>query len=340
MGFSDARLAVLAERTEADVTARAPRARRAAGLQAHRHLRGRVRLADRLHVFDLRDAVRRRGRATRRSPRTRRRSSSSAAARTASARASSSTIAAATPASRCDEAGYETIMVNCNPGDRVDRLRHLRPALFRAADRRGRARDPRHRAASNGTLHGVIVQFGGQTPLKLAERAGEGRACRSSAPRPTPSTSPRTATASSACSTSSASSSRRTASPIRSSRRAWSRPISACRSWCARPTCSAAAPWQIIRDESAARRLPARHAAELVPPDVKARYPNDKTGQINTVLGKNPLLFDRYLSDAIEVDVDCLARRQGRLHRRHHGAHRGGRHPFRRFAPARCRRTR
>ena len=45
----------------------------------------------------------------------------------------------------------------------------------------------------------------------------------------------------------------------------------------------------------------------LVPADVKARYPNDKTGQINTVLGKNPLLFDRYLSDAIEVDVDCLA---------------------------------
>src|SRR3712207_8476477 len=44
----------------------------------------------------------------------------------------------------------------------------------------------------------------------------------------------------------------------------------------------------------------------LIPSDVKARYPNDKTGQINTVLGKNPLLFDRYLSDAIEVDVDAL----------------------------------
>ena len=47
----------------------APRARRAAGLQAHRHLRGRVRLAHRLHVFDLRAAVRRparrRGRALR-----------------------------------------------------------------------------------------------------------------------------------------------------------------------------------------------------------------------------------------------------------------------------------
>ena len=43
------------------------------------------------------------------------------------------------------------------------------------------------------------------------------------------------------------------------------------------------------------------------PSDVKARYPNDKTGQINTVLGKNPLLFDRYLSDAVEVDVDALS---------------------------------
>src|SRR5208337_3466572 len=45
----------------------------------------------------------------------------------------------------------------------------------------------------------------------------------------------------------------------------------------------------------------------LVPSDVKARYPNDKTGQINTVLGKNPLLFDRYLADAIEIDVDAIS---------------------------------
>ncbi len=28
---------------------------------------------------------------------------------------------------------------------------------------------------SNGTLHGVIVQFGGQTPLKLAEALGKGQ---------------------------------------------------------------------------------------------------------------------------------------------------------------------
>src|SRR5208283_1337496 len=36
----------------------------------------------------------------------------------------------------------------------------------------------------------------------------------------------------------------------------------------------------------------------------------DKTGQINTVLGKNPLLFDRYLADAIEIDVDALSDRK------------------------------
>ena len=82
------------------VTRQAPRARRAAGVQAHRHLRRRIRLAHRLHVFDLRDAVRRRGRQRSGARRTRRRSSSSAAGPTASARASSSTIAAATPPSR------------------------------------------------------------------------------------------------------------------------------------------------------------------------------------------------------------------------------------------------
>jgi carbamoyl-phosphate synthase large subunit len=62
----------------------------------------------------------------------------------------------------------------------------------------------------------------------------------------------------------------------------------------------------IIRDESAFDDYLLGTLPSLVPSDVKARYPNDKTGQINMVLGRNPLLFDRYLADAIEVDVDCL----------------------------------
>src|SRR4029078_116839 len=63
---------------------------------------------------------------------------------------------------------------------------------------------------------------------------------------------------------------------------------------------------QIIREEEQLDNYLLGTLPELVPADVKARYPNDKTGQINTVLGKNPLLFDRYLTDAIEVDVDAL----------------------------------
>ena len=50
------------------------------------------------------------------------------------------------------------------PGDGLDRLRHLRPAVLRAADARGRAR----RSCEVEQPEGVIVQFGGQTPLKLA----------------------------------------------------------------------------------------------------------------------------------------------------------------------------
>jgi carbamoyl-phosphate synthase large subunit len=64
----------------------------------------------------------------------------------------------------------------------------------------------------------------------------------------------------------------------------------------------------------------------LVPEDIKQRYPNDKTGQINTLLGKNPLLFDSYLTNAIEVDVDCLSDGRDVYRRRHHGAYRGSRH--------------
>ena len=61
-GFSDARLAALAGLAEAaDVAAARLEARRPAGVQAHRHLRRRIRRAHRLHVFDLRGPVRRRG---------------------------------------------------------------------------------------------------------------------------------------------------------------------------------------------------------------------------------------------------------------------------------------
>jgi carbamoyl-phosphate synthase large subunit len=63
---------------------------------------------------------------------------------------------------------------------------------------------------------------------------------------------------------------------------------------------------QIIHDEGMLQSYLLDTVPGLVPEEIKQKYPNDKTGQINTLLGKNPLLFDTYLTDAIEVDVDCL----------------------------------
>ncbi|KYO55679.1 carbamoyl-phosphate synthase large subunit [Tistrella mobilis] len=66
------------------------------------------------------------------------------------------------------EAGYETIMVNCNPEtvstdyDTSDRL-YFEPLTVEDVLELVRVE------TSRGTLKGVIVQYGGQTPLKLAE---------------------------------------------------------------------------------------------------------------------------------------------------------------------------
>src|SRR3954453_7267754 len=66
------------------------------------------------------------------------------------------------------EAGYETIMVNCNPEtvstdyDTSDRL-YFEPLTVEDV------LEILHVEGSRGTLRGVIVQLGGQTPLKLAQ---------------------------------------------------------------------------------------------------------------------------------------------------------------------------
>ncbi|PQM26927.1 carbamoyl phosphate synthase large subunit [Sphingopyxis lindanitolerans] len=71
-----------------------------------------------------------------------------------------------------EEAGYETIMINCNPEtvstdyDTSDRL-YFEPLT--AED----VLEILHVEMSKGELVGVIVQFGGQTPLKLAQALEE-----------------------------------------------------------------------------------------------------------------------------------------------------------------------
>ncbi|MFQ6230175.1 carbamoyl-phosphate synthase large subunit [Nocardia sp. NPDC002869] len=66
-------------------------------------------------------------------------------------------------------AGYETVMVNCNPEtvstdyDTADRL-YFEPLTFEDV------LEVYHAESESGTVAGVIVQLGGQTPLGLAER--------------------------------------------------------------------------------------------------------------------------------------------------------------------------
>ena len=202
------------------------------------------------------------------------------------------------------DAGYETIMVNCNPEtvstdyDTSDRL-YFEPLT--AEDVLEIIRTEQ----SNGTLHGVIVQFGGQTPLKLAEALEKARV-------PILGTSP-------------------DAIDLAEDRDRFKRlldklgltqpkngiaySIEQARLVTAdlgfplvvRPSyVLGGRAMEIVRDEAQFDQYLLGTLPGMVPADVKAKYPNDKTGQITRVLGKSPLLFDRYLSDAIEVDVDAL----------------------------------
>ncbi len=202
------------------------------------------------------------------------------------------------------DAGFETIMINCNPEtvstdyDTSDRL-YFEPLT--AED----VLEILMKEKENGELVGVIVQFGGQTPLKLAHALQE-------AGIPILGTSvdsidlaedrdrfkrlldklglkqPKNGIAYSV------EQARLVAAEL-------GLPLVVRPSYVLGGRAMA-----IIRDEGALQDYLLDTLPSLIPSDVKSRYPNDKTGQINTVLGKNPLLFDRYLADAIEVDVDCL----------------------------------
>ncbi|MGW3606933.1 carbamoyl-phosphate synthase large subunit [Micromonospora sp. NPDC005161] len=71
--------------------------------------------------------------------------------------------------------GYETVMVNCNPEtvstdyDTADRL-YFEPLTFEDVLEAWHAEDSSGRAAGGPGVVGVIVQLGGQTPLGLAQR--------------------------------------------------------------------------------------------------------------------------------------------------------------------------
>ena len=202
------------------------------------------------------------------------------------------------------DAGYETIMVNCNPEtvstdyDTSDRL-YFEPLTAEDVLEILRVEQ------QSGQLHGVIVQFGGQTPLKLAEAleaAGipilgtepdmidlaEDRDRFQKLLRKLNLKQPKNGIAFSVEQARTVASELGFPLVVRPSYVLGGRAM------------------QIIFQESQLQSYLLDTVPGLVPEDIKQKYPNDKTGQINTLLGKNPLLFDTYLSEAIEIDVDAL----------------------------------
>ena len=191
------------------------------------------------------------------------------------------------------DAGYQTIMINCNPEtvstdyDTSDRL-YFEPLT--AED----VMEIIDTERSAGTLHGVIVQFGGQTPLKLAEPLAKANV-------PILGTSPdaidlaedrerfrvlldrlglRQPRSGIATSLESA---RAIADEI-------GYPI------VIRPSyVLGGRAMEIVRDPGQLDRYVVRLAADLDRPSELA------------VSQKRPLLIDSYLTDAVEVDVDCLS---------------------------------
>ena len=112
------------------------------------------------------------------------------------------------------ELGRDAVMVNCNPEtvstdyDTSDRL-YFEPLTAEDVLAVCEQENP----------EGVIVQFGGQTPLKLARTLEEAGRAAARAPRSTRSTWPRTAASSAPCCAGSGSSTRPTGPRSRPRRR-------------------------------------------------------------------------------------------------------------------------
>ncbi len=182
------------------------------------------------------------------------------------------------------DAGYEAIMINCNPEtvstdyDTSDRL-YFEPLTAEDVLEVLKAEQ------TAGTLHGVIVQFGGQTPLKLAEALEK-------AGIPILGTSP-------------------DAIDLAEDRDRFQRLLNEL--GLRQPRNG------IARSVDEAREIVARigypvvvrpsyvlggRAMEIVRNEAQfERYMHTAV----VVSGKSPVLIDSYLSDAIEVDVDCLS---------------------------------
>ncbi|BCH63315.1 MULTISPECIES: carbamoyl-phosphate synthase large subunit [Rhizobium/Agrobacterium group] len=202
------------------------------------------------------------------------------------------------------DAGFEAIMINCNPEtvstdyDTSDRL-YFEPLTAEDVIEILRAEQEK------GEVVGVIVQFGGQTPLKLAEALEKnGIPILGTAPDMIDLAEDRDRFQKLLMKLDLNQPNNGIAYSVEQARLVASEigfPL------VVRPSyVLGGRAMQIIHSESMLQSYLLDTVPGLVPEAIKQRYPNDKTGQINTLLSKNPLLFDSYLTNAIEVDVDAL----------------------------------
>ncbi|ADR52113.1 carbamoyl phosphate synthase large subunit [Candidatus Liberibacter solanacearum CLso-ZC1] len=205
------------------------------------------------------------------------------------------------------EAGFETIMINCNP-ETVSTDYDIADRLYFESLTEEDVLEVLRIEQQKGELIGVIVQFGGQTPLKLAQALEKNQI-------PILGTQPDSIDLAEdrdrfqkLLMKLNLNQPKNGISHSVEQARIIAREIGF--PFLIRPSyVLGGRAMQIIYSENMLQDYLLETVPELVSEEIKRQYPNDKTGQINTLLGKNPLLFDSYLSDAIEIDVDALCQK-------------------------------
>ncbi len=203
------------------------------------------------------------------------------------------------------EMGIETIMINCNPEtvstdyDTSDRL-YFEPLTTEDVFEIIKLEQ------KTGKLLGVIVQFGGQTPLKLSEELSKrGINILGTSPDAIDLAEDRDRFQKLIRDLKLKQPENKIAHSISEARKSIldiGLPI------ILRPSyVLGGRAMVILRDENDYEDYIESTLPELIPESIKSKYPQNREKQIDTLLKDNPLLLDRYLSDAVEVDVDAIS---------------------------------
>ncbi|PZG20201.1 carbamoyl phosphate synthase large subunit [Micromonospora craterilacus] len=193
--------------------------------------------------------------------------------------------------------GFETVMVNCNPEtvstdyDTADRL-YFEPLTFEDVLEVWHAEDSSGRAAGGPGVVGVIVQLGGQTPLGLAQRLKD-------AGVPVVGTSPESI-------------------HLAEERGAFGSLLT--RAGLRAPAHGTATSYEEAKEIADEIGYPVLvrpsyvlggRGMEIVYDDVTLR---DYIGRATDISPDHPVLVDRFLDDAIEIDVDALCDADGEVY--------------------------